>query len=311
MRPFLKSTLTTFFLIALLLSSCQVKPESPSGNPGNLRVLAIESFLADIAQNVAGERLGIETLLPTGLDPHAYEATPKDLVKIAESQVLIINGAGFEEWLQPTLDSTGGERQIIEAAAGLESRRLTAAEAGEHGHGAGDPHFWLDPNNVVQYVENLRDGLSQADPAGSQVYAANAEAYIARLKELDAWIVEQVAQIPPERRILVTNHESFGYFADRYGFQIAGSILPSFSTGASPSAQELAQLVEHIRELHAQAIFLETGANPQLAQQIAEETGIQVITELYSHSLTGPDGDAPNYIEMMKFNVGTIVAALK
>jgi len=305
----LKTTPIALFLISLLLSACQARPLPPTGGSQGLRVLAIESFLADIAQNVAGDRLVVETLLPAGLDPHAYEATPKDLVKITESQVLIFNGAGFEEWLQPILDSAGGERQVIEAAAGLESRQPSAGS--EHDHEAGDPHFWLDPNNVVHYVENIRDGLSQVDPAGKDIFAANAEAYIAQLHTLDAWIQEQVAQIPPERRILVTNHESFGYFADRYGFQIAGTILPSFSTGASPSAQELVQLVEHIRESRAPAIFLETGANPQLARQVAEETGIRVITELYTHSLTGPDGDAPGYIEMMKFNVETIVAALK
>jgi len=123
--------------------------------------------------------------------------------------------------------------------------------------------------------------------------------------------VEQVKQIPPERRLLVTNHESMGYFADRYGFKIVGTILPSVSTGASPSAQDLAQLVDKIRSSGARAIFLETGSSSQLADQVARETGIKVETGLRSHSITGPDGDATTYIEMMRFNVDAIVAALK
>jgi ABC-type Zn uptake system ZnuABC Zn-binding protein ZnuA len=306
MRP----TLIALSLIALLLAACQQgTPPQDSTVPN---VLAVETFLADIAQNVAGERLMVQSLMPAGLDPHAYEPTPKDLAKIAESQVLILNGAGLEASLERILESAGGERLIIEASAGLESRDThETLPGGAHGHEDGDPHFWLDPNNVVQYVENIRHGLSQADPAGADVYNANAEAYIAKLKALDAWIVEQVAQIPAERRLLVTNHESLGYFADRYGFEIAGTILPSFSTGASPSAQELAQLVERIKATGAPAIFLETGANPQLARQIADEAGIQVVTELYSHSITPPDGEAPTYIDIMKFNVGRIVTALR
>jgi ABC-type Zn uptake system ZnuABC Zn-binding protein ZnuA len=283
-----------------------------------MKVLAVESFLADIAQNVAGERLQVEALLPLGLDPHAFEPTPQDLARVAQSQVLIINGAGLEEWLARLLENVGGQRLVIEAAAGLPFRQSGGQKIcgtpvdGEQGHGhEGDPHFWLDPHLVIRYVENIRQGLSQADPAGKDIYARNAEAYIARLKELDAWIVEQVSQIPPERRLLVTNHESLGYFADRYGFRLVGTILPSFSTAASPSAAQLAQLVDCIQSTAAPAIFLETGSNPQLAQQVARESGVKVVTELYTHSITSATGPAPTYIDMMRYNVRTIVEALK
>jgi len=160
-------------------------------------------------------------------------------------------------------------------------------------------------------VENIRDGLSQVDPIGAMAYAANAEAYIAQLRELDAWIAGQVKQVPENRRLLVTNHESLGYFADRYGLRIIGTIVPSVSTGASPSAQQLARLVDRIKETGVSAIFLETGTNPQLAQQVAKETGIKVVTGLYTHSTTEPGGPAPTYIEMMKYNTRAIVDALK
>jgi ABC-type Zn uptake system ZnuABC Zn-binding protein ZnuA len=275
-------------------------PNQAAARPG-LNVLAIETFLADIAQNVAGDRLLLSALLPTGVDPHGFEPTPGDLTRVAASHVLIVNGAGFEEFLGKLLQNAGGERLVIEASAGLTS----------HTARAGDPHFWLDPNNVVRYVENIRDGLSQADPDGAATYAANAEVYIAQLKELDRWIAGQVRQVPAERRQLVTNHESFGYFADRYGFKIIGTIVPSVSTSASPSAQQLARLIDQIKATGAQAIFLETGTNPQLAQQVARETGIQVVTGLYSHSTTEAGGPAPTYIDMMKYNTRVIVDALK
>ncbi|MGQ9787231.1 MAG: metal ABC transporter substrate-binding protein, partial [Anaerolineae bacterium] len=191
-----------------------------------------------------------------------------------------------------------------------ETAHLSPSEEETHHH-EGDPHFWLDPNNVIHYVENIRDGLSQVDPAGAALYAQNAAAYIEQLRALDRWIVEQVAQVPLEHRLLVTNHESFGYFADRYGFRIVGTILPGVSTGVSPSAQQLAQLIDLIRETGVPAIFLETGSNPQLAEQIARETGVQVVSGLYTHSPSPADGPAPTYLDMMRYNVRAIVEALR
>ena len=291
-------------ITCLVLAACQAAPQ-PSPNestPGvDFTVLGLETFLVDMAQNVAGERVRVEPLLPLGLDPHTYEPTPRDLVRIAESQVLIINGAGFEEWLEELLDNTGGQGQVIEAAEGLTESSDRPA----------DPHFWLDPISAITYVENIRDGLSAIDPQGQQVYHRNAEAYIEELKALDAWIADQVEQLPAERRILVTNHESFGYYADRYGFSIIGTVIPSISTGSSPSARQLIRLVDEIEKSNAPAIFLESGANPQLADQVALETGVKVIGDLYTHSISLPDGDAPSYIAMMKYNTRTIVEALK
>ena len=301
------------------VSACVAPSTAPQSSPteaGQARnVLAVETFLADIARNVAGDRLAVTSLMPVGVDPHSFEPTPGDVRKVAESSVLIANGAGFEGFLARLLENAGGERRVIEAASGLAVRTPKEGEQaeapGEHQQHEGDPHFWLDPNNVITYAENIRDGLSEADPGGAAIYAGNAETYIAQLKELDIWIADQVRQIAPERRLLVTNHESFGYFADRYGFRIVGTIIPSVSTGASPSAQQLAQLIDHIKNTGAPAIFLETGANPQLAQQIAQETGVKVVTELYSHSTTEADGPAPTYVDMMEYNARAIVEALR
>ncbi|MCJ7532825.1 MAG: metal ABC transporter substrate-binding protein [Anaerolineales bacterium] len=301
------TSLAIFVLTFLFLISCKPASSSSSQNP-TIKVIAVETFLGDVTQNITGDQIKVENLIPVGLDPHAFEPTPQDVTRIASSQVLIVNGAGFEEWLQKILDNAGGKRLVIEASAGLTSRTPRQGEGVIAGN---DPHFWLDPNNVIKYVENIRNGMIQADPEGKSTYTSNADAYIAKLKELDTWIQEQVKQVPPERRLLVTNHESFGYFADRYGFKIIGTIVPSISTGASPSAQQLAHLIDQIKTAQVTAIFLETGTNPQLADQVARETGVKVVTELYSHSITSADGKAPSYIDMMKYNTFMIVSALK
>lgn len=305
------AVLVLFISASWVMSLAGCAPPAPVptvARPG-LKVLAVETFLADIAQNVAGDRTKVDALLPLGVDPHSFEPAPGDIQKVADCNVLIINGAGLEEFLERMLQSAGGKPQVIEAAAGLTSRTLREGVAAAMHEG--DPHFWLDPNYVVKYVENIRDGLSKADPEGAAFYATRASAYIAELRELDQWIQEQVKQVPEDRRQLVTNHESLGYFADRYGFRIVGTILPSVSTGASPSAQQVARLVTRIQETGVRAIFLETGTNPQLAEQIAQETGIKVVTELYTHSITEANGPASTYIDMIKYDTQAIVRALR
>ena len=272
------------------------------------RVLAVESFLADISRNVAGDRLTVESLIPNGMDPHTFEPTPRDVVKIANSQVLIVNGAGLESWLSRTLANSGRPILVIEASSGLTPRKPAAGELVDE---PTDPHFWLDPLFVVKYVENIREGLCQVDPDGCDIYRQNAEGYISELEQLDSWIKNQVALISPEGRLLITNHESFGYYADRYGFQVVGTIIPSVSTGAMPSALQLSKLIQKIKSSGAKAIFLEAGTNPELAQAIASETGVTIVTGLLTHSLTGADGPADTYIDMMKYDTLLIVDALK
>jgi ABC-type Zn uptake system ZnuABC Zn-binding protein ZnuA len=274
-------------------------------------VLATEGFLADVARNVAGNRLAVESLVPDGTDPHGFQPSPSDAARIADSQVLIVNGAGLDAYLDKLMSNVGGKRQVIEASAGLRPRSAKESELPPAEGEEVDPHFWLDPLSVVRYAENIRAGLEQADPEGGPAYAANATEYSDRLRELDGWIQQQVKAIPPERRLLVTNHETFGYFADRYGFRIVGTVLPGTGTGAMPSARDVADLSRRIKQTGARAIFLETGSSPQLARAIAREEGVKVVTDLHTHSLTDASGLAPTYIDMMRYNVRTIVDALR
>lgn len=283
-------------LVAVVLSSCS-EVNAPD-------ILTTSTILADVTRNVVGDRFSVGSLVPIGVDPHSYQPTPQDTAKISESKILVINGAEYEHFLEGLIESANGERPVIEASAGL--RLITDAE-NEH---SVDPHLWLDPRNVISYVENILEGVAQFDPKGAEMYEANANAYIAELQELDAWINGQIVQIEPQRRLLITNHETLVYFADRYGFRVVGTVLESTSSDASPSAQQMAALVEQVKLYEAPAIFLDASDNPQLAQQIAAETGVKVITDLHFESLT-EGAPAPTYIDMMRDNVTKIIEALQ
>lgn len=301
-------------LIVLWVAACAPTPASPPAaaptGQANLKVVAVETFLTDIAQNVAGERIKIDALMPIGADPHSFEPTPQDIRKVSDSDVLIVNGMGFEEFLNKLLTHAGGNYQIIEATKGLKSRAIKPNDPHDEDN-PNDPHMWFDPNKVITYVTNIRDGLIQADPAGAATYQTNADAYITKLRALDAKIQAEVATIPAANRKLVTDHDTFGYYADRYGFEIVGMLVPSFSSADSSTAQQLAQLVNQIKTTGAQAIFIEQSTNPAIADQIARDTGVKVVTGLYTHSLSEPNGPAPTYIQMLEYDTQKIVDALK
>ncbi len=303
-------TLLTAALLLLAAMAATGCGTSGIASSGTLDVVASTSFLADIAQNVAGDRFTVGSLVPRGTDPHAFEPTPSDLKAVAGADLVIINGAGLEGPLLTTLENAVGDTPIVDASAGLQTR---TPKPGEPALAAGetDPHFWLDPELVKTYVHNIEAAFSKADPAGAATYAANAEAYDARLDALDAWIKKQVAQVPQADRKLVMDHASHGYFADRYGFTIVGTVIPSAATSESPTARQLSDLTRTIRETGVKAIFVEAGENPQLAEQIGAETGVKVVTDLLDHSLTAADGPAPTYIDMMKYDTRRIVEALR
>jgi ABC-type Zn uptake system ZnuABC Zn-binding protein ZnuA len=287
---------TLVLVLALVLASC-------SGGTAP-DVLTTTTILADVTRNVAGDRLTVGSLLPAGTDPHSYQPVPQDATMVDRSKVLVVHGADYERFLQPLLETAGGEENVIEASKGVHLLSGTQTEE------AMDPHVWLDPTNVIVYVDNIREGLTQFDPDGADIYESNASAYIDQLTELDAWINGQVAQIEPKRRVLVTNHEAFGYFAKRYGFTVVGTIIPGFSSDSSPSAQQMADLIEQIKLYEAPAIFLEVSDNPDLARQVAAETGVKVIGDLHLESLT-EGSPAGTYIDMMRDNVTKIVQALQ
>jgi ABC-type Zn uptake system ZnuABC Zn-binding protein ZnuA len=297
--------------LSLLLAAC-AGPSTPDG--GRLRVLATTSIVGDVVRQVGGEYVDLGVLLPLGTDPHTFEPRPRDAAAIAEAEVVFANGAGLEEFLHSLIESAGAQDRLVEVSEGISQLPLEEeageGHAGEDEHAAGDPHTWMDPNNVLVWVENIAAALASADPVHAAEYRANAQAYAASLRDLDAWIRTEVARIPPDRRLLVSDHAVFGYFARAYGFTQIGTITGSFSTNASPSAQELAALEDSIRSFGVPAVFVGESANRALADQVAADTGIQVVI-VYHASLSDPDGPAPDYLEYMRYNVSAIVEALK
>lgn len=304
----MKNRFLILFSILFTLSACADLPAQTSQTN---RVLAVESFLADIAQNVAGSVFIVDPLIPAGLDPHSYEITPKDLVRIENSNLLLINGGGLEIWLDPILANNDLAAKIIACSEGIAFRDATDdPDHQDHGH-EHDPHFWMNPLMVVQYVENIERAFSELDPSHAELFQENARAYTQQLIDLDQWIENEVSAIPAANRVLVTNHENMGYFADRYKFEVVGTILESATSLSMPSASDLAQLQNTIIATNAPAIFLHTGENSQIADQLASDLGISVVTGLYTHSLSDKSGPAPDYISMMKHNTTLICDALR
>jgi len=232
-------------------------------------------------KQVGGEAIDLEVLLPTGVDPHTFEPTPRDLTILANSDVVFINGAGLELFLERILQSAnGGAAKVVSVSEGISLRQLQKPHAGElqdtDGEGA-DPHVWFDPQNVILWTLKIETTLSDLDPDKAGYYTDNGDDYRQQLRQLDAWIREQVAEVPVDNRKLVTDHQVFGYFADRYGFEQVGAIVPGFSTASEPSAGDMAALQDTVRQLGVRAVFVGTTANPGMTERLAEDTGIQIV----------------------------------
>jgi ABC-type Zn uptake system ZnuABC Zn-binding protein ZnuA len=272
--------------------------------------------VGDVVRQVGGDRIELTTLMGIGIDPHSYVPTPTDTAAIYDAHLVFANGAGLEADLGEMFDSAGGDAVQIHLSDGLALRPAdeTSGESSdqrEHGGESGntDPHVWLDVENVQRWVAGIEEALSSLDPANAEGYRANAEAYTSQLQELDAWVVEQVASIPEANRKLVTNHPAFAYFAARYGLEQVGAVYP-VSPSAEPSAGEIAALEDAIREYDVPAVFTESTVNPELAQQVAKDTGIELVA-LYSGSLGEPGSGAESYVLMIHYDVDAIVGALK
>ena len=323
----LKSWLRRLGILSVLaLAACGPATGGPSDS-GPLRVVATFSVLGDMVQTVGGDQISLTVLAGPGMDSHTYSPTASDAAALAQAELVFENGLEFEGWLDDLYQASGSQAIRVAVSEGIEPLEGDEhAEEGdraedehadegehedaEHEHGAVDPHIWHSATNAIVMVRNIRDALISADPTHVDAYRANAEAYTSQLRDLDAWIFETVARLPVERRVLVTTHDTFGYLAERYGFQVVGTVLPTSTEGASPSAQELAALVEAIRATGVPVVFGENVAGNGLLSQVAAEAGVEVVASLFTDAL-GPDGSAATtYIDMMHFNVSTIVDAL-
>lgn len=333
----MKRWLVSFSMALLVAAGSPVAAQQPA-----LHVVATTSIIADVAQQVGGDLVTVEALIPPNSDVHAFQPTPADVVKVAQADVMLVNGAGLEAFLgglvenvagvMPVVVSNGvnmlpfGDHEHAEAETVEEDEHLgllgdagvcddsspqpTAPGDDTHAHGSCDPHVWTDPANVMVWADNIAAAFAAADPEHATIYEDNAAAYRAELETLDADVRDILAVVPQDRRILVTNHEFMSYFAHTYGFEVVGVVIPGGSTLAEPTPQDLAALIQTIRAEAVPAVFIEQSSSPTLADVVAQESGIAVITSLYSGSLSDADGPASTYLDYLRYNAQTIADAL-
>ena len=318
------------FFIAVVtgcLAGCGREPAGPlpGGASNKPTVVATFSILGDFVRNIAGDRVELVVLVGPGSDVHSFEPSPSDGVNLARAVLLVENGLSLEPWLDKLYEASGSKAIRVVASRGVKLRRAVEGHRSDdhdhhhdhdgpsshHDHGEVDPHFWNTPLAATTAVANIRDALISLDPDGAEVYRANASAFIDQLKALDAEVEQIVAQIPADRRKLVTTHDSLGYFADRYGFEIVGCVLASVTTeAADPSARHLADLIGRIKQSKTPVVFAEPPGNPRLIEQLARETGVRVVYDLYTCGLGAPSEPGGTYIGMIRSNARTIAQHL-
>jgi ABC-type Zn uptake system ZnuABC Zn-binding protein ZnuA len=302
-----------FILFVFCLAACTQASQSQDNR---LKIVASTQIVGDVVAAIGGDAIDLEVLVPPQGDPHSFEPAPRDAALLADSSLVFISGLNLEENLTPLLQTV--EARLVSLSDQLETLESEHEDEGHeheegehiHEHEGADPHVWMDPQNVKVWADLVASALSETDAANSATYVANAQAYKAELDELDAWAMEQFTQIEEEDRILVTDHEALGYFAEHYGFTMIGALVPSYSTASEPTAAELAELEAAVREHGVKAIFVGANLNSSLAERVAADTGV-VLVPLYTETLSDADGPAATYTEMMRYNVAAIVEALK
>ena len=281
----------------------------PTGTQASepLKVTASFSILADLVRVVGGDRVTVTALVGPDEDAHVFEPKPVDAKTILQSRLVVINGLGFERWMQKLLESSGFKGERLEASKGVKPRTL--AVGGLPGLTETDPHAWQDPTNVMIYVQNIRAALSKLDPAGASAYQKNADSYINELKVLDEWAQAQMNSIAPAKRKVITSHDAFGYFAAHYKVTILAP--QGVSTETEPSAREVAGLIRQIKREKIKAVFMENMANPKLITQIAADTGVTLGPELYVDALSAKDAQGASYLKLMHHNIAELVTAMQ
>jgi len=289
-------------------------PAHAGADAGKLKVVATISIIGDWVHQVGGNDISLTTLVGPDGDPHEYQPVPSDSMTLSDAAIIFENGVGLESWLPKLCDAAQPRAQRVVVTRGIDVRHVPDAE-GARPNGRDDdrdPHAWQNVKNAIVCVGNIRDALAQADPAHAPAYRARAEDYDRQLEALDAYIAQQINSLPQDRRKLVTSHDAFGYFGQRYGVDISRSALESVTTeAADPSAMQLAAVVDQIKAAGVPVIFRESMQNPKLIDQIASDAGVKVGPPLYSDALGAPGTDGDTYLKMMRYNADVLVNALK
>jgi len=290
-------------IIGMMAALIGCGAEEQQNGEGRLEIVATTTILGDLARQVTGDRADVEVLMPPGADPHEFQASSREAAAMARADIVIANGLGLEEGLGDLLASAAEEGTGIFEVAPLVDPKPFAGGEGL------DPHVWLDPVRMAEAARLLGARLAALDPTTDWV--GRAEEYAQRLEDVDEEIVSLLDEVEPARRKLVTNHDSLGYFAERFGFEVVGVVIPGGSTLAIPSSEDLAQLVAVIEQEGVRVIFAETTDSTALAEAVATEVGADVeVVELHTGSLGEPGADSDTLIGLLRSNAETIAEAL-
>ena len=292
---------------------------APATAQTKVNVVASFSILADWVKEIGGDRVEVHTLVGPGGDAHVFQPSPKDAKTVADAKLVVVNGLGFEGWMERLLKSSGGSATLLTASTGVtpiaakdddddHGHGQKPAHGHEHGHGGTDPHAWQSVANAKLYVANIRDALIVVDRDGRDSYTANAARYLAALDALEADIRTAMAKIPEGRRTIITSHDAFAYFGAAYGLKLVAPV--GVSTEAEPSARDVAKIITQIKAQKIPAVFLENVSDRRLLTRIAHESGAKIGGTLYTDALTDAKGAAPTYIAMMQNNIRALVGAL-
>ncbi|MFI5937651.1 metal ABC transporter substrate-binding protein [Actinoplanes sp. NPDC051494] len=318
MNRVFRLVLATGVVVSLAACGNSNDAAADAASPGALKVVATTPEVADFVRQIGGDRVAVTQIIKPGVDPHDYEPTPADLQAIGAAKVVVENGVGLEEWLEPTIEATGFKGSVVDASQGVTLREGGHEEEGEHaeeeaGGEEHDPHIWHNPANAKIMVTNIEKALSAAEPGAAGAFGAKLTSYAAELDKLDADNEAAWATIPAAQRKLVTNHDAFGYYVDRYQLEFVGSVIPSLDTSAELSVQQLDDLVAKIKATGVKAIFTESSLPPKSAEAIAARAGVTVVggeDALFGDSL-GPQGtEQGTYLGAERHNTATLTAAL-
>ena len=308
-------------LFVPVLTACGGEAESPGNGP--VTVVATYSILGELVENVGGEKVELTTLVGPNGDAHTFEPAPSDNAELAEAEVVFENGLGFEPWLDDLYASSGSDATRVTVTDPIEPLTVAAEGQGheedaheedaheDEEHGEVDPHVWHDVNNAIVMVKSVRDALSEADPKNAATYETNAKGYIADLEALDADVREEVGAIPGEDRVLFTSHDTFGYFAERYGFEVDTALASASTEAGDPSAGQTAELVEKVEGSGVPAIFADNVSDAGVMEGIAAEAGVELAPPLYTDALGEPASEGGTYVGMVRYNVSTMSEALQ
>jgi ABC-type Zn uptake system ZnuABC Zn-binding protein ZnuA len=311
-------TLALLLLAVAVVAGCG--DDDGGGSGARVGAVATTTHVADLVRNVGGERVEVDGILPPEADPHEYEPRPSDAAALSEAEVVFRSGGDLDEWLDELIESAGGDAaevtllDSVKVIEGGHEHDEGEHDEGEHDEGEhdeeADPHWWQDPHNAILAVAAIRDALVEADPDGRAAYDRNAAAYTRELRGLDADIARCIERVPPDKRKIVTTHDSLGYFAERYGVEVVGAVIPSLSTQAQPSARDVDELVRQIEEEGVEAIFPEVAVSQRLERAISRESGAEVGAELWTDSL-GPEGSgAETYLDAMRADAAALVEGM-